>query len=117
MDPVGGGKMQRIAELHAERRVPGVEVPDNSVAPVERQRVGIGKQARAGRSLAQLRLLSLRIGEEEPLIAGQPADHQCLTVNCLILLVGRIRRLDIAKVRESNRLRLITAYSQPSATH
>jgi hypothetical protein len=117
MEPVSGGKIQRIAGLHAERRVPGVDVPDDPVAPIEMQRVGIGKQARAGRPLAQLRLPRLRISEEEPLAAAQPADHRCLAVHRPILLIGRIRRLDTAKIREFNRLRLITAYSQSSATY
>lgn len=117
MDPVGGGEIQRIAWLDAERRVPSFDVPDDSVAPVEWQRVAIGKQARADRPLAQLRLPRLRLGEKEPLIAGQPADHLCLTAHRLIILIGRIRRLDSAKVHESNQFSLIAAYSQPSATH
>lgn len=111
MKPLSGGMMHRIAGLHAERRVPGVDVPDDPVAPVEMQRVGIGKQARAGRPIAQLRLPRLRIGKEEPLTAAQPAYHRCLAVHRLKLLIGRIRRLDTAKIHELNRLRLITAYS------
>jgi hypothetical protein len=52
IEPLSGGKIQRIAGLHTERRVPGVDVPDDPVAPVEMQRVEIGKQARSGRPLA-----------------------------------------------------------------
>ena len=109
--PGGRGQDTAHRRLHAERRVPGVDAPDYSVASVERQRVGIGKQARVGRPLAQLRLPRLRIDEEEPLSAAQPADQRCLAVHRLILLTGRIRRFDTAKVREPNRLRLIKAYS------
>jgi hypothetical protein len=74
MYPVGGGKIQRIARLHAKCSVLGVDVPNISVEPVEGRRVGVGEQACAGRTLALLRLRRLRRNEEEPLVAGQPTD-------------------------------------------
>src|ERR1700761_6989852 len=70
-----GRQVQRVARLDVERGVPGVDVADDAVDAELGGRVRSGEQRRTLRARPHFGLPRLGIGEEEALVAGQPADH------------------------------------------
>src|SRR5678815_2024101 len=68
-----GCEVELVALLDPERVVPGVEVAHGQRAIVAR-RVRVDSEARAQRRLAHLGRPRLRIGDEEALVAGEPAN-------------------------------------------
>src|SRR4030095_17122698 len=83
-----------------EGRVPGVDIPHDSVGAVFRRTVRIGDELLTQRALAGLGLPCLRVGEEEALIAAQAIDDGGFAVLGLIPLERRVRGLDAAQVAD-----------------
>src|SRR5215217_8115588 len=80
MNPLLGRQVHPVAGLDVERLVPGVDVADDSVDPEFGWAVRIAEQPLAQRPFPDLRAPRLAVGDEEALVAGQPADHRRLAM-------------------------------------
>src|SRR5689334_23900003 len=66
-------QIELVAFLHAEGRIPGVEIAHRQCA-ILRRRVAVGEQLLAQRRLSRLQPPGLRIRDEELLVAGIAAE-------------------------------------------
>ena len=93
-------QIQSVARLDVEGRVPGVDIPHDSVGAVFRRTVGIGDQLLTQGALAGLGLPPLRVPEEEALVAAQAVDDGGFAVLGLIPLERSVRGLDATEVAD-----------------
>ena len=77
-------QIQSVARLDVEGRVPGVDIPHDSVGAVFRRTVGIGDELLTQGAFAGLGLPRLRVREEEALISAQAVDDGGFAVLGLI---------------------------------
>src|SRR6185369_13956221 len=70
--------VQRLAGLHAERRIPVVDVPDDTVDAVLAITVGIAGGEVADRFRSHLAGPDLRPAHEHALVAGEAVDDRRL---------------------------------------